>query len=400
MTVCRENSVIEEKRLQAERNGVSDLMVSEEAAEKTLQAVGRSIEEDVPVRREIVFLPYKAAMWDSLESVWSRACEDDTCAVYVIPIPYFDKDQDGNVYAMHYEGDQFPANVPITSYQTYSLKDSHPDMIYIHNPYDEHNTITTVHPDFYSTKLREYTDQLVYIPYFVLGEIEPKNKQAVQGISHFVTQPGVVNAHKVIVQSEAMKQAYVEALTQWAGEDSRPVWEKKIEGTGSPKFDKLRGYSREMAWEQLPQEWKAIILKNDTAEADSRKTADGAENRQIKKIVLYNNSINALLAHRGQMLEKLRRVLQIFYENRENVALLWRPHPLMESTIRANCPELLDAYQNIVLEYRQAGWGIYDDTAELDRAVVAADAYYGDPSSLVQLFRTLGKPIMIQNVNC
>ena len=46
----------------------------------------------------------------------------------------------------------------------------------------------------------------------------------------------------------------------------------------------------------------------------------------------------------------------------------------------------------------RSGWGIYDDTAELDRAVVLSDAYYGDKSSVVQVYQETGKPLMIQNV--
>ena len=32
-------------------------------------------------------------------------------------------------------------------------------------------------------------------------------------------------------------------------------------------------------------------------------------------------------------------------------------------------------------------------------AVVLSDAYYGDPSSVVQVYKKTGKPIMIQNVD-
>ena len=71
----------------------------------------------------------------------------------------------------------------------------------------------------------------------------------------------------------------------------------------------------------------------------------------------------------------------------------------MESTIKATCPELWEPYQNIVKQYQKEEWGIYDDTADLDRAVVLSDAYYGDGSSVVELFKVLGKPVMIQDVD-
>jgi hypothetical protein len=346
-----------------------------------LDAAGVHLQKDIIPQKEIVFLPYKASMWDCLESVWRKECEDSKNAVYVIPIPYFDKDKDGKVYAMHYEGEDFPTDVPVTSYLEYSLEENHPDMIFIHNPYDEHNLITTVHPDFYSTKLKNYTDQLIYIPYFVLAEINPEDKRAVQGMAHFATLPGVVNATRVIVQSENMKQAYVEALCEWAGPESRPVWEEKIRGLGSPKFDKiLNSHPEDFT---LPDAWKSVIYKTDGTR---------------KAVILYNNSVGAFLAHREQMLEKLRRVLHIFYENREETALLWRPHPLMEPTIKASAPELLEPYQEIIAEYQKQGFGIFDASPDLDRAVILSDAYYGDPSSVVELFKVLGKPVMIQAV--
>ena len=68
---------------------------------KALIPVENSVKNDINVRREVVFLPYKASMWDSLESVWKAADEDPTCDAYVIPIPYFDKNPDGSFRKMH-----------------------------------------------------------------------------------------------------------------------------------------------------------------------------------------------------------------------------------------------------------------------------------------------------------
>lgn len=80
--------------------------------------VENSIRNDVPIRKEAVFLPYKASMWDSLESVWRAADADPNCDAYVIPIPYYDKNPDGSFRQMHYEADQYPVDVPITNYKS------------------------------------------------------------------------------------------------------------------------------------------------------------------------------------------------------------------------------------------------------------------------------------------
>jgi len=54
---------------------------------------------------------------------------------------------------------------------------------------------------------------------------------------------------------------------------------------------------------------------------------------------------------------------------------------------------------SIVKEYKDASWGIYDDTADLDRAIAISDAYYGDRSSVVQLFKKTEKKVLLQNVD-
>ena len=40
---------------------------------KSLIQIENSVKNDIKVHIEVVFLPYKAAMWDSLESVWIAA---------------------------------------------------------------------------------------------------------------------------------------------------------------------------------------------------------------------------------------------------------------------------------------------------------------------------------------
>ena len=37
-----------------------------------VQKTVNELNNNIPTRQEVVFLPYKAAMWDSLESVWKR----------------------------------------------------------------------------------------------------------------------------------------------------------------------------------------------------------------------------------------------------------------------------------------------------------------------------------------
>ena len=358
--------------------------------QKQLTGLQNSIRYDLPEdRKEIVFLPYKASMWDSLESVWKAAETDPDCDAYVIPIPYFDKNPDGSFREEHYEGDQYPAYVPITPYDAYDLETRRPDVIYIHNPYDECNHVTSVHPYFYSKNLRNFTDKLVYIPYFILGEIDPDDQAAIDGMKHFCFTPGTIFADQVIVQSENMRQIYINEYIKAAKEMGlggehvdRKFLEKKFLGTGSPKIDKVLNTKKEDL--EIPAEWLKVIEKPDGS---------------WKKVVFYNISVSALLQHSEKMLHKMESVFEIFNENRDEVALLWRPHPLIRATIESMRPELWEGYKEIRDRYIEDGWGIYDDSADVDRAVVLSDAYYGDWSSVVRLCQRVGMPIMAQNVD-
>ena len=344
--------------------------------------------QDFPIRREVVFLPYKASMWDSLESVYFAAKEDKECDAYVVPIPYYDKGADGSLGQMHYEGNEYPPNIEITHYMTYNLEERKPDVIYIHNPYDECNVVTCVPERFFSRNLKNYTDCLVYIPYFILAEMEPDDQDSIDNMKHFCFLPGIVWADKVIVQSEKMRQIYINEYIKAAqakglsGEyTDRKKLEDKILGIGSPKLDKIQHTDK--AGLEIPDEWLKIIEK-----------PDGTR----KKIVLYNTSINGLLQNDEKMIEKMKSVFGIFKEEQETIALLWRPHPLIPTTVRTMRPELWRMYEELVKTYREEGWGIYDDSADMDRAIVLSDAYYGDQSSLVQIYQATGKPIMLQNV--
>lgn len=335
------------------------------------------VKSKIPEKIEAVFFPYKASMWDSLESVWIAAEEDKDCDAYVVPIPYFDKNPDGTVAAMHYEGDELPEYVPVVRWEDYDVAARHPDVIYIHNPYDNTNKVTTVHLDFYAKELKKHTDLLVYIPYFV----------CVDGCipEHLCVQPGTMYADKVVVQSEKARDIYIREFHKFEEENKCKGYfgsvEDKFIALGSPKFDKVLSTTRDNV--QVPDDWLAKMT--------------GADGKR-KKVLLYNTSVANLLEGREQVLLKIQSVFALLKE-RKDIILLWRPHPFSRETCEAMRPELMEKYYEIVEDYKKENWGIYDDTSDLNRAIAISDAYYGDVSSLVELYRLTGKPIMIQDIN-
>ncbi len=323
----------------------------------------------MPVRKTAVFLPYKASMWDSLESVWKAACDDEEWESVVIPIPYYNRNTDDSLGEMQYEGADFPEDVPVTDWQQYSLEKEHPDIIFIHNPYDQFNIVTTVHPLFYASRIKDYTEKLVYIPYFV-----HQNDIVAE---HYCVLPGTIYADVVILQSEKVREQYLRyyeaALPELVEKQGREAIEKKFQALGSPKFDVPADSQND-----IPEEWREFL-------------------GQGKKVIFFNTHLRGLMQGQSeQFLRKLEWVFN-FFQKQEDVVLLWRPHPLMVETARAMNPEAVEPYLKLVERYRRQKIGIYDDSRELHRAIDLSDAYYGSGSSVVELFRQQGKPVMLMS---
>lgn len=349
-----------------------------------IKAIEKQLELDLSDKIEMAFLPYKASMWDSLESVWKAACKREVCEAYVVPIPYFDKTEEGGFGQEHYEIDQYPDDVPTINYEEYNMEERCPDIVFIHNPYDDYNRVTTIHPNYYVKELKQYVGKVVYIPYYVSNEFNPSDLIVQRTKEPFIMTPGVIFSDYTIVQSENMKRLYINVLEKKCPDSVAPNWEKRILGLGSPKVDRVLQTRRDD--NRLPKEWKEKIY---------------GLNGKRKRVVFYNTSLADLL-NCDNMLDKIEDTLQ-FFEKQEDVVLWWRPHPLYEETLESILPMLVERYHAIIKKYKDNKIGIFDTGMDLDWAIAETDAYYGDGSSVSILFKYANKPVMYQDAkikNC
>lgn len=327
-------------------------------AYKSLESNLIKAENDVkhmPERLEAVFLPYKVSMWDSLESIWMAADADPNCDAYVIPIPYYDKNRDDEFCAEHYEGDQYPDYVPVTHYNDYDFESRRPDMVFFHNPYDQNNRVTSVHPFFYTKNLKQYTDCLVYVPYYCTSGSMMEDQA--YAVSYYY-------ADYIVIQAEKFRKFFDPDLPQG-----------KLLPLGSPKFDKVIRLCNNPP--EPPAEWK--------------------EKMAGKKVYFYNTSNNGMLANTEAFLKKMAYVFECFSKC-ENACLLWRPHPLLESTFASMREGYKPVYDKFKEYFFASGIGIYDDTPEIETTIALCDAYIGDGgSSVTALFGAAGKPMFILN---
>lgn len=325
--------------------------------ETELNKAKSSFSKEISEKIEIAFFPYKASMWDSLESVWLAAKEDERCECYVVPIPYYDRNSDGSFGTMHYEGGQFPDYVPVTDWQDYNPAESLPDIAYIHYPYDQYNMVTSVHPKYYSSELKKHTSLLVYIPYYSTSGDMSYGQRSL---------PAYYHSDIVIIQSEWHRKFFDQALPP-----------TKLLPLGSPKFDRAIRLSKEKP--EPPYGWK--------------------DKMKGKTVYFFNTSIGGLLQSTITYLKKIEYVFRCFI-GRDNALLLWRPHPLLESTLDSMRPQFKEYYLKLKRFFIENRLGIYDDTPDIDISIAWSDAYIGDSgTSVTSLFAMAGKPLFILNNN-
>ncbi len=321
-----------------------------------LRKIEHAISE-IKVKIKVAFFPYKFSMWDSLESIWEAANSDKECECQVVPIPYFTKNEKDEFSDLHYEGAYFEKVCSVVDYSKYFPEKEQPDIMYIHNPYDQYNSVTMLDPRFFSDELKKYGGILVYVPYYMSsGCIEYENLDIAYG-------KGAVNSDYIIVQSKSLKEAY----KYWG------FPERRILALGSPKIDAIHKYS--MKKNEADEEWKRVI--------------------EGKKVILLNTSIGTFLNREG-WLKQIKKIAETVLQN-DDMALIWRPHPLLQDTVKTLGKNSEEQYEQLMTFIMETENGIIDMNGDAMSAINVSHAMISDYSSLILQYTFTGKPVLLLN---
>ncbi|MGN0375541.1 MAG: CDP-glycerol glycerophosphotransferase family protein [Butyrivibrio sp.] len=354
------NNALEKSDLNMQKDIVADLNAQ-------IQSLYEEIKANIKVKLKIAFMPYKASMWTSLESIWKAAQADAECEAKVVVIPYYTLDSMQRKSDLVYEADLFPSYVPVTPYSRYDLAKEQPDMIFIHNPYDNTNNVTRVPEQYYSYNLKKYTKQLIYSPYGMMGYYNP-NQSAFMCCTN-----AVIVSDKILVQSERVKQIYTE----------HGVNQSKLMALGSPKVDAVVESLKQSP--VYPQGWE--------------------ERLKGRKVFLLNTHL--LYFIKGQDYAKKNPGRndyakwiheQIFDQllNKDGCALIWRPHPLLKTALESrNLYDSLMFVEELEQRIKESNNAVLDQNGGYDISFRLSDALVTTYSSLMPEYMISGKPVYI-----
>ena len=195
--------------------------------------------------KSVLFLPSLYSHWDTMRGVFEEARKDKKMECFVMPIPYYFKDGLGNCSPAQWDFDlyenEFGKNSPyLLDFRNFDLEALHPDAVFINEPYDEYNLSFMVEPSFFSKKLKHYTKQLFYIPWFVTSEIDienPEDGKAIVNAENYIVMPALVHADYAILQSEMIVKLYRGILEKESGKEYAKYWEEKLLPLGIPLSD-------------------------------------------------------------------------------------------------------------------------------------------------------------------
>lgn len=336
------------------------------------EAVRDSIEENITGRKTILFLPVGHERWSGFKSLYEAAVHEESCDVYVVPLPLYRKNAYGELTEeCLYDSEEYPAELPLRSFEDFNIPLNHADIIYIQDAYDDENPLLSVPERYYTSALKRNCESLVYVPPFELAEFGEGDCCEEYNVSKLMRTPGIMNADTVYAQSGAMRERYIKLLTDFAGRDTKEIWEKKI-------------ISR-----RLPVQ--------DERERRIKEAAHG------NKDILYCIGANELSENDAidSMLETVEKRFETFKKaSVSGLSVTVRLYPpdisVWERVSSAGTQRLLE----LIGKYAPSGWCRVDAVSDMGELAARCDAYYGEPSPMVLLFTEEGKPVMIAKSCC
>lgn len=314
-------------------------------------------------KKQILFLPVYSSDWKQFEPLYrdeiSRAAEDKTIEIYVMPLPYFDRSDDGNVSTSHWDYASFPEELPLVDYQKVNLKQFHLEKIYITDPYDSYQSGMTVHPDYYSKNLYQICDELILVD--CLDITNPLDEKTTENLKHYVLTPGVMRADQIVVPDE----------------DTKSAFEKILKENKNGQVEKT-------------------ILVDNRLFAEEETEKKSAETKNL----LFFTSIADFYGEKNKIFQWLAGRVKTLSECKGRIKVFWpEPVELQESFLN-DYPEYRDMYQQFIRDFKTECDGQVISEQEAENMIGSFDAFYGSPGYLLNQSARRKIPIMIRNLRC
>ena len=306
---------------------------------------------------KVLFVAELGGKWDAMKSVYDECTRREDIQTDIVLQPVFRevKQPDGSIRHEEANADWLtPMGIKHTPYKEYDMKTERPDITFFSQPYEG-----CTDPMFWPENMSKYT-RVVYVPYYTAITMHSSSPTYYS----FMKSPTQMYSWKIICQSDVMKK-YYRAESYHRGAN--------VVVTGLPKWDHPMRIEKEKI--KALKEWNNKL--------------DG------KTVFLWNTHFTAEISGSQIFTPKGIEFLKIFM-NDPKIALIWRPHPMMETVISMYFPkEKKELYSEIKHIFAVSENMVIDKHEYYDASFAYSDAMISDRSSLVDQYLFMKKPILI-----
>ena len=313
-----------------------------------LEELRISLKEDIVIQIRAVFFAELGSKWESMASVYSYMCQDPRFDPVVVLTPVFRaKEIDGNTQTeIIYEDYLTEMGIPFQNYWEYMPDEDCPELAFTCQPYES----VTI-PEFWAENIAKYT-RLVYLPYFIPALVNAGNQKSLFNMP----------IHAYAWRIAGISQKFLEYSQKYSLNKG-----ENLMLTGIPKMD-YAIHLRENSC-AVPDAWQDKI--------------------KDRIVLLWNTWYDA----QASSIDLLQVLLPWFQEHQE-FALIWRPHPMSKAVLKLYQPEQYRNFEEMINIIDASDNMIFDDGVDYGLAFSCSLAQISDYSGMMFEYLLLNKPVL------
>ncbi len=182
--------------------------------------------------KKILMIIGRANKWQTFDSLYKELKEREDVKLIVMCSPVAERGFTGRYGEFASEQEMLPEYVEITDYQDFIFDDITFDVVLTCDNYENCDLSGSIMTFFYASSLQKYSKKIVFVsPYDIDNKFDSLESKSGKNMTYYVKMPGVAAADKIVVKYDNLQTLYKQALTEWAGEETKDLWEKKVEST-------------------------------------------------------------------------------------------------------------------------------------------------------------------------
>lgn len=307
--------------------------------------------------------------------IYNQLNNRDGVKLIVLKVPYYYRDSKGVLTEDMALEDDLPEDVDFVDYDTFDCENTKVDVLITSYPYDEFDMAGSIPPIYYIANMQKNAKKIIYISPYEIDEIQSMDQKAAVNMNYYVKSPGIVKADIIATESNNMRNMYISALKDWAGEETHNIWENKVISVSEIPLLKM--------------------VREDLEELEVSSPEIRANN--ISKVMYYTN-ISVMAEYGEEHIQRIKERLKEIASEAGEENTVWGIDPAMKELNRLR-KEIYGSFLSLKQEITTSTKIlVVEDYDELQDIIFECKKYCGDSSFYANKMRVDLKEVSIEYI--